>query len=70
MKLINMIEILYVVPDLQLSVSMRSFRAEMVSTFVHHLLELRQTEAAETLKEQTYSYLKGIGAPEKYKDST
>ena len=51
LKLINGKERLHVVPNLHLSVSMRSFRAEKVSTFVHHLLSLRQNEAAETLKE-------------------
>ena len=38
-------------PELHLSVSMRSFRAEKVSTFVHQLLDLKPEEARETLKE-------------------
>lgn len=42
---------LHVEPGLHLSVSMRSFRAEKVSTFVHQLLELNPSAASETLKE-------------------
>lgn len=38
-------------PDLHLSVSMRSFRAEKVSLFVHQLLELDTKGASDTLKE-------------------
>ena len=38
-------------PDLHLSVSMRSFRAEKVSLFVHQLLDIKPQEASETLKE-------------------
>ena len=38
-------------PDLHLSVSMRSFRAEKVSLFVHQLLDIKPKEASETLKE-------------------
>lgn len=38
-------------PDLHLSVSMRSYRAEKVSLFVHQLLDLKPKEASETLKE-------------------
>ena len=38
-------------PDLHLSVSMRSYRAEKVSLFVHQLLDLKPQEAYETLKE-------------------
>lgn len=38
-------------PDLHLSVSMRSYRAEKVSLFVHQLLDLKPIEASETLKE-------------------
>ena len=38
-------------PDLHLSVSMRSYRAEKVSLFVHQLLDLKPQEASETLKE-------------------
>ena len=38
-------------PDLHLSVSMRSFRAEKVSLFVHQLLDLNAKGASETIKE-------------------
>ncbi len=38
-------------PDLHLSVSMRSYRAEKVSLFVHQLLDLKPQEASDTLKE-------------------
>ena len=38
-------------PDLHLSVSMRSYRAEKVSLFVHQLLDLKPEEASLTLKE-------------------
>lgn len=38
-------------PDLHLSVSMRSFRAEKVSLFVHQLLDIKPKEASETLIE-------------------
>ena len=38
-------------PSLHLSVSMRSFRAEKVSLFVHHLLELNKEEAKATFAE-------------------
>lgn len=38
-------------PYLHLPMSMRSFRAEKVSIFVHQLLELKRDEARETLKE-------------------
>lgn len=38
-------------PSLHLSVSMRSFRAEKVSTFVYQLLKLKSEEAAKTLKD-------------------
>ncbi len=38
-------------PSLHLSVSMRSFRAEKVSLFVHQLLELKADEARATLNE-------------------
>ena len=37
--------------DLHLSVSMRSYRAEKVSLFVHQLLDLKPQEASNTLKE-------------------
>jgi hypothetical protein len=53
-KAIEMIgsnEQLHIEPSLHLSVSMRSFRAEKVSLFVHQLLELNKSEAAATLKE-------------------
>lgn len=36
--------------SLHLSMSMRSFRAEQLSTFVHQVLELKPQDAAETLK--------------------
>lgn len=38
-------------PDLHLSVSMRSYRAEKVSLFVHQLLDIKPEDAAATLKE-------------------
>ena len=38
-------------PDLHLSMSMRSYRAEKVFLFVHQLLDIKPVEAAETLKE-------------------
>ncbi len=38
-------------PDLHLSVSMRSYRAEKVSLFVHQLLDLKPHDASDTLKE-------------------
>ena len=38
-------------PYLHLSVSMRSYRAEKVSLFVHQLLDLKPQEASNTLKE-------------------
>lgn len=44
---------IHIVEDLHLNVSMRSFRAEKVSEFVHHLLELDKERAANTLKELT-----------------
>jgi len=37
-------------PKLHLSVSMRSFRAEKVSLFIHQLLDLKVADASETLK--------------------
>ena len=46
-------EHLYIEPGLHLAVSMRSFRAEKVSTFVHQLLALEKDKASETLKELT-----------------
>ena len=42
---------LHIESDLHLTVSMRSFRAEKVSLFVHQLLELKKAEAAATLQE-------------------
>ena len=44
---------LFVEPALHLAASMRSFRAEKVSLFVHQLLDLKKQEAAQTLKELT-----------------
>lgn len=42
---------IHVDPALHLSISMRSFRAEKVSLFVHQLLSLQKEEATSTLKE-------------------
>ncbi len=42
---------LHIEPSLHLSMSMRSFRAEKVSLFVHQLLDLKKEEAAQTLKD-------------------
>lgn len=53
-KAIGMIEDktrLYIEPNLHLSVSMRSFRAEKVSLFCHQLLNLQKEDAAKTLRE-------------------
>lgn len=50
-ELIDIKERLHIEPQLHLAVSMRSFRAEKVSTFVHQLLDLKNEQAAETLKE-------------------
>lgn len=44
-------ERLYIEPNLHLSVSMRSFRAEKVSLFFHQLLTLKKKDAAQTLAE-------------------
>lgn len=44
-------ERLHIEPSLHLSMSMRSFRAEKVSLFVHQLLDLKKDEATQTLKE-------------------
>lgn len=44
---------LFIEPNLHLSVSMRSFRAEKVSLFFHQLLELKKEDAAKTLAEIT-----------------
>jgi hypothetical protein len=50
LELINSTERLHVRPELHLSVSMRSFRAEKVSQFVHQLLAMQQDEARKTLQ--------------------
>lgn len=42
---------LFIEPSLHLAASMRSFRAEKVSLFVHQLLDLKPQEASQTLKE-------------------
>lgn len=44
-------ERLHIEPSLHLSMSMRSFRAEKVSLFVHQLLDLKKEEATQTLKD-------------------
>lgn len=44
-------EQIHIEPSLHLAVSMRSFRAEKVSLFVHQLLELKKEEASQTLQE-------------------
>ena len=44
-------ERLHIEVSLHLSMSMRSFRAEKVSLFVHQLLDLKKDEATQTLKE-------------------
>ena len=41
---------LFIEPSLHLAASMRSFRAEKVSLFVHQLLDLKPQEASQTLK--------------------
>lgn len=43
----------HIADALHLNVSMRSFRAEKVSQFIHHLLDLDKIKAKETLKEIT-----------------
>lgn len=53
LELIDSTERLHVRPELHLSVSMRSFRAEKVSLFVHQLLAMQQDDARETLKSLT-----------------
>lgn len=53
-QVINLIEHkerLHIEPYLHLSVSMRSFKAEKVSLFVHQLLNLQKEDAAKTLTE-------------------
>lgn len=53
-KTLDMIEDktrLYIEPNLHLSVSMRSFRAEKVSLFFHQLLNLQKEDASKTLTE-------------------
>lgn len=44
-------ERLHIESSLHLSMSMRSFRAEKVSLFVHQLLDLKKEEATQTLKD-------------------
>lgn len=44
-------ERLHIEPSLHLSMSMRSFRAEKVSLFVHQLLDLKKEGATQTLKD-------------------
>lgn len=51
MDMIEAKERLHIEPGLHLAVSMRSFRAEKVSLFVHQLLNLEKEEAAKTLTE-------------------
>lgn len=43
----------YVTEELHLAVSLRSFRAEKLSLFVHQMLDLNEESAKETLKELT-----------------
>lgn len=50
-RMIECKERLHIETNLHLSVSMRSFRAEKVSLFVHQLLNLQKDEAAQTLTE-------------------
>ena len=56
-KALDMLQIyesqIHVESALHLSVSMRSFRAEKVSFFVHQLLNLQKEEASSTLRELT-----------------
>lgn len=56
-KALDMLQIdesqIHVESALHLSVSMRSFRAEKVSLFVHQLLNLQKEEASSTLRELT-----------------
>lgn len=51
LDIINDQERLHIEPSLHLSMSMRSFRAEKVSLFVHQLLDLKKEEATQTLKD-------------------
>lgn len=51
LDIINDQERLHIEPSLHLSMSMRSFRAEKVSLFVHQLLDLKKEEATRTLKD-------------------
>lgn len=44
---------IHIADTLHINVSIRSFRAEKVSQFIHHLLELDKIKAKETLKEIT-----------------
>lgn len=51
LDIINDQERLHIESSLHLSMSMRSFRAEKVSLFVHQLLDLKKEEATQTLKD-------------------
>lgn len=51
LDIINDQERLHIETSLHLSMSMRSFRAEKVSLFVHQLLDLKKEEATQTLKD-------------------
>lgn len=51
LDIINDQERLHIEPSLHLSMSMRSFRAEKVSLFVHQLLDLKKEEATQTLRD-------------------
>lgn len=51
LDIINDQEHLHIESSLHLSMSMRSFRAEKVSLFVHQLLDLKKEEATQTLKD-------------------
>lgn len=51
LDIINDQERLHIEPSLHLSMSIRSFRAEKVSLFVHQLLDLKKEEATQTLKD-------------------
>ena len=51
LEIVELRDRLQVEPDLHLSVSMRSFRAEKVSQFVHHLLAREKVAAQDTLAE-------------------
>lgn len=51
LDIINDQERLHIETSLHLSMSMRSFRAEKVSLFVHQLLDLKKEEATQTLRD-------------------